>query len=700
MQADCVIHSMININDLFLSFGLDASKASLQFAISDFLVLQANPESARYLISTIVQSEAAIIAIIFSLTIVAIQIEEYRFSTLVSSLIGLNNKIKILTYYYILVIAYSLWILRLIDTKGAEHINSMLGLGVFLTYFFGIIAIAAIVPFAGFIIKSLNLQSILNMLTGILVSDLRSEFQSDHSDGEINPLQPITSIIINSLNRYDEASVISCLDAIELAISSVIREQNMSKKNQRILSIALFSQVTEIANLSFIREDIYVLTGLEEMLEKIGKQSAATGNCSLTNDICNSICEFGCKAAEYDKYKFEKIVNCSLRSLINISIITENSTLDLSYKIDIASTIATKLGEIGDFYTLNGQKEMLEIIQILGELSVNYSKFKHFDTPTMIAAELLGEFTLASMKNKFDLETQSGLSSLKEAGENSIQHDLNGAFKQVIESIYEIIRGDATDDVLSNAVIFIESLGFISAKEKSDEKAYLATLTLRNSMLYIIRSQRSKEAVDVFFEGLEGLRSIGKIAVANHLTKTIKEIIYSIETSGIELYLKTLENYEQIPRQKKSLLFIEYLQELKKNLELFPDEKETFIKIDKILDRLKSYFNLILANYLEDNLDVSETQVNEILRLYDESIKLYPENFHALISKANLLKDLDRIEEALATFEQIDKKLADSDPGYLQTKKGIIIKQIQLYNRNGDISSEQIKLKELLKLFY
>ena len=116
-------------------------------AASSLGILYTDVDSARYMISALIQSEAAIIAIVITLTLVAFQTAASSYSIrVINVLVSKNPDFWILLLFYIAAMIHGLIILKQIDEIGSTG-QSNHEYDIFLVYIFGSFAFFMLIPY-------------------------------------------------------------------------------------------------------------------------------------------------------------------------------------------------------------------------------------------------------------------------------------------------------------------------------------------------------------------------------------------------------------------------------------------------------------------------------------------------------------------------------------------------------------------------
>lgn len=191
-----------------------------------------DPDTAKSLISTIIQSEAAIIAIVVTLSLVAVQQTASSYSTRVIEVfknINSNPDFYILIFVYLTTIIYEMWVLKQINTDSSGNIvnfkhsffNSFEA-HIWICYAFGVFSLLSLFPYIQNTLDLLKPSMIMALLSekvtknnilsanpfnfsskSVLYDDsclINSEKDTENHE---DPILPIVDVINSSLMKYD-----------------------------------------------------------------------------------------------------------------------------------------------------------------------------------------------------------------------------------------------------------------------------------------------------------------------------------------------------------------------------------------------------------------------------------------------------------------------------------------------------------------
>lgn len=193
------------------------------------------------MISALIQSEAAILAVVITLSLVAVQQASSSYSHRVIEIfkdIKINSDFYILIGIYLIAMIYGSWVLKQINDDASGNLANFQNTILFpsfeshvnLTYILGIFAFIALVPYLLNTLNLLNPFKIIELLSEKITKenicksieegeyepikymydsgDFDCEMVESYKSGkyindEINPIQPIIDIIRSSLMRND-----------------------------------------------------------------------------------------------------------------------------------------------------------------------------------------------------------------------------------------------------------------------------------------------------------------------------------------------------------------------------------------------------------------------------------------------------------------------------------------------------------------
>jgi hypothetical protein len=177
-----------------------------------------NVNSARLLLSSIIQAEAAIIAIVISLTLVAIQLVSSSYSPRVARIFSSGNQMYIILLFYVTSIAYCAIILQILrgDTGPIGRVFEYL---VSFSLWFSLFLMIALVPYIRTVLRQVQPEMIISWECQRISKDTIIS-----ASPQSNSLDLIFDILHQSIMKYDTGTVKHQLPQISRAVINVLSE--------------------------------------------------------------------------------------------------------------------------------------------------------------------------------------------------------------------------------------------------------------------------------------------------------------------------------------------------------------------------------------------------------------------------------------------------------------------------------------------
>jgi hypothetical protein len=184
--------------------------------------------SARYLLSTLIQSQASIIAIVITLTLVAVQITVSTYSSRAAGIFLKSPHLYLIFLIYVFSMGFETLALQMITTnEGAvsTDLEYMISYSIWLTIFLAL----ALIPYLKNTIDGLNPEKIAMELTKKL--DKNVVISQKLTDTN---LDSIFDIIHTGIKRLDLAVVKQCLESLTQKISEYASSKSPQPENFKI----------------------------------------------------------------------------------------------------------------------------------------------------------------------------------------------------------------------------------------------------------------------------------------------------------------------------------------------------------------------------------------------------------------------------------------------------------------------------------
>jgi hypothetical protein len=397
-------------------------------------------KSARYMLSALVQSQAAIIAIIITLTLIAVQLTASAYSPRVINIFRKNPDMWMLLGLYGTSIFYGLIVLRLVkEAEGgvviqgviwlfghipifiwsyqnfSDHISFLFECLFSIALLLGIITFVALVPYIRNITDLLKPEKIIEQLATNITTECK-EYNSRK-----DPIQPIVDIIRGSIRKYDSETTKVGLEAVTNRVIQIIN-----------------SNCKEVISNSFCTR-----------LQGVGKLAASVTDEQSTLEILGNLEEFGKDTAGK---KLVVATNDAATSLEAVGIAAVRKGTELE---DAVTKAVEALGTIGEKAAKNDlEKATEEVATSLGAVGIAAArKGTELEEVTKQAVQALYNAGNEAVAKGFDETAKQAVWALKKIGEAAVEIGavLEEVVKEVARSL-QVVGKKAVEEVGKEAV--------------------------------------------------------------------------------------------------------------------------------------------------------------------------------------------------------------------------------------------------------
>lgn len=209
------------------------------FFFYHFKLLYTDVDSARYILSSLIESEATILAIVITLSLVAVQLAASS-SSRVIDIFKRTPDLWVLIVVYIFAIAYCVTLLKLIvDTQN--RISDLENYILF-AYYISMFAFIALIPYMWNILDLMKPSAVIDKLTERITWE--NVLTAASADGKLiemdDPIQPIIDIMNASLMKYDYGTFREGLRAIQSSTNDILNEKQDNGEKEKIIGHVLY----------------------------------------------------------------------------------------------------------------------------------------------------------------------------------------------------------------------------------------------------------------------------------------------------------------------------------------------------------------------------------------------------------------------------------------------------------------------------
>jgi hypothetical protein len=566
----------------------------LIFSNFTFPASSANYDNERYLLSALVQSLAATIALVITLSLVAVQLAAQSYSPRVIEVYKRNPDMWILFCIYIITIFYGLGLIKVVG-PGISGIN-MEG-AIFLAYFMGFFAFVCLVPY---MLKTLDLLkplSLLQLLTEHITKDkILNYLKINGKRSAEDPLLPIVDVINNALARNDDETVRNGVLEIKELTTSFFEETN--KEN--------------------------ILKFIIQHIENIGIQASEMKNENSSISVILVLDDIKRKSNELN---LEETIQSAAKALENMKVKV------LNQRLENASV------KIIDLYKNDGIKEL---------------KSNKKNMP-LDAVQSLSQICTKAIDMNMNLSASGGIEALRDLGLKTVEDNNLLVSVWIIGNIDNIGTKAATngnDFVANTAVKALKSI-VVPISDKNKGVLLERVLYALDNISVVAIDKKLELTMDTVTKMLEivATESIGdKYEDEDFATRILKKLErISIKTIDKELenvFMSTAVAIKNIgmkaAEQKLEAIVIE-IAEILENVEGKAAEKKLMQSQWIAIDVLKDIGVKVAENGLEDATKIYEIGLETLMQKTDESDDMQKMFIDPAIEKA--LHSIEKAKE-------------------------------------------------------
>ena len=543
-------------------------------------------DSARYMLSALTQSQAAIVAIVVSLTLIAVQLTASSYSPRVIDIFKSPKKnpdFWILLGFYCSSIVYGLFILKLVEGAEGEvvsqsaiwslgNVSISLEFCVSFAYWLGAFTFVILFPYMWRIMTLLKPEYIIGRLAVEIT-------EKNILNVEEDPIQPIMDIVHGSIRKYDFETTRVGLQAVTEQVIKVIdsdKEKEISKrfcehlarvsrlaisKEDEDSTVEVIKCLAKFGKSTAEKELKDAISQVTETLGGVGGDAVKKGLEFATSEALNYLGKVGSAAAE------NKLERETSQAAGIIGFVGKESA---EKGFEGATSAARSLRDVGIAAAENKLEDATtQVVVSLEEVGKSAAK-KRLEDATWEAVKFLGEVGGAATKQDLKDATSRAVSSLVVVGKSAAEEYLDGAPKlaaMCLGNVGEATAKKSLEGATKWAAICLGELGETTAKKGLEG----ATLRVAESLGIVGKTAAKQGLKDATSRAVSSLVVIGITSVKNSLegatekaARSLADLTISSEEvvkTAIQNYKSKLEEQERDPLQK----FMEiYEQELEK----------------------------------------------------------------------------------------------------------------------------------------
>ncbi len=225
--------------------------------------------SALYMLNTLIESLASVLAIVVTLSLVAAQLASSA-STRVLVIFRKSPDLWILITVYIIAIIYGLSVLSIIDPQRISQLQWHLSF----IYFISVFAFAALIPYIWDILLLMNPENVIKKLGKEITKDaILDSIEKDSEDFEYSsgPIQPLIDMMNNAQTQYQVGIFRIGLETLEKGILKILGDGLDEMEECEISNYLFIDHLDRVARISIREKNEVSSSELVKSLYRIGK---------------------------------------------------------------------------------------------------------------------------------------------------------------------------------------------------------------------------------------------------------------------------------------------------------------------------------------------------------------------------------------------------------------------------------------------
>jgi hypothetical protein len=368
---------------------------------------QTDVDSARLLLSALIQSEATIIALVITLTLVAVQLTSSSYTPRVANIFANSPHMYLLLGIYIISIAYSAILLQLVNGIGGI-VPTAMELWISWAYWLTIFLAIALIPYIYYILELFRPETIIKRMS----PNLTKETILQHANNDF--LTSIFDITHNSIMKYDTATIRYGLNLVTLRINNLVSGKNSLNENSEIVNVYC-NHLERCGRQAIDLHDEEMLGIILDQFEKVGTHCAENKFDNPTWQIITIISEVEKLIAVKDIPGSLNRVREIIRSIGKISI--ENTFLETPRRIMVCQDTIAK--------------------HAIDKMNPR-DKFSLYAAILENAIDSLAEFTRLGITTGQPDVVNGSLEYLKSIGEYSLRQDIIFPLYSIADKVFDL----------------------------------------------------------------------------------------------------------------------------------------------------------------------------------------------------------------------------------------------------------------------
>lgn len=492
-----------------------------------------NATSAFYMLSTLIQIEGTILAIVITLSLVAVQLTVSSYSSETVRIFRRFRSLWIIMGLYISAILYTLLVVKMIESGPGQypvlHFGVYRLLDISFCYFIGVVCLTALIPYAYGMLKMLEPVNLIRKLSLEITKE--NILKPDY--GELSPIKSIMDIVRSSIIRHDYETTRDGLREIRNRICLLFQKEELSAEQETKISELIFSYFSRIAEFGTSEGNLDSATEVILNIEEIGEIAIERKLKKATEETIKALVEIGKVAI---RRRMEEVVSKVISSLEEITYLAKEKKLNETEK---AAILALK--RVG----LDAMERRLEesswvAVFSLGEI-VTKAIWMDAQTLACHAVCAIEEIAIASEQRNLRNVLETAVSILERVGLDAVGKEFEKVSKAIARTLAKIeinaLEEDRCEFVWDSILLALKKIGVTSLEKKLHETTVEVISAFGE--IGIIGLEKGYEFIWISI--LLTLREIGMNSSSEALKAIANKILIVLKEIGEKVIEKNLE---------------------------------------------------------------------------------------------------------------------------------------------------------------
>jgi methylmalonyl-CoA mutase cobalamin-binding subunit len=454
-------------------------------------------QNALYFLSSMVQVQAAIIALVVSLTLVAIQMASSSYTPRVIDVMKKNPDMWILLFIYITAISYEFVTLKVVSSVEDPNL-------VFSVLILGIFTFLILFLYLWNTIALLRPDKIVSMLVDeINVVNIKNEMEEEIL------MQPVFDVVHASISRFDVTTTRAGLEELSERLlkhfSSLSFDDSNNQKNVEASTRCFCNHIERSSLIALKNDDEGILHELINVLNKFGTSVLTNEQLVKTSRVViKALKEVGIQAANRGLNRTTTDVVKSLKE-VAIHSVKSNRDDEVPDEVRILKCF-TKISQFNRWGSTENVDTVTEVVRALKEVGI-HAVDKGSLSATNEVIEALEQIGILTTDREFSGTTTEIIKILVEIGIHAVDKGHIDVIDKVTLTLTQICR-----PVLYEVVVLLPD---------------------NTGMSIPNLSSRQREVDWVIPKGASALEEVGNYAIEKGLVDAIPGVAYALEEIGI-----------------------------------------------------------------------------------------------------------------------------------------------------------------------